>query len=469
MNMVELNAETGTTPRQIRYLIVNGLMPAPTGGRAHADYGSDHVQAVRRYKEMRTLGLSLHEIRKISSSLADREPTKARAPSDGVAILARRSRTLALLAIDRLTRDRPSLRLRHGDIGLDKCVEDMIWHIAHLRSATAFDCPGLFGAYTKWVMELFNELSIDPAEFFHALIALRDILLEELERESRAMPLAILNDAIQNFPGLEASRAAPLDLAAPHGSLAAMFLDALLSTRWNDTAALARRFLDEGLSHTDIQVHVIQPALREVGRLWHIRRIGVEHEHMATAISLGVLSQLKDSSRAPPAHAPILVAACVGGELHDIGLRMIAERYEREGWLVHYLGANTPIGAIVAATIESGANTVALSATMTPHLDQVARAIEAIRADTRSRATSILVGGLPFIVAPDIWRKIGADASATDVASVPLGWPPLTAPPGRSRIDVPEQAPPIVGARELASLNAMAPVGTTSAGTTKRR
>jgi methanogenic corrinoid protein MtbC1 len=319
-----------------------------------------------------------------------------------------------------MARERPSLKLRHGDNGLEKCVQDMAWHIAHLRTAAAYGCPDLFGAYLKWAQELFHGLGFDPADIFHTLTTLRDVLLEELDREDRAAPLAILNDAIQDFPGQGGGGASLIDASAPFGKLAAMFLDALLSTRWTEAAALARTVLDDGLSLTDLHVHAIQPALREIGRLWQIRRIGVEQEHMATAITMGVLARLKSDRPAPTPDAPALVAACVEGELHDIGLRMVADRYEREGWRVLYLGANTPIGAVVAAVIEARANALALSATMTPHLEQVVRTIGAVRADTRSQTTSILVGGQPFVIAPDIWRKIGADASATDASSVPF-------------------------------------------------
>jgi MerR family copper efflux transcriptional regulator len=52
----ELIASTGIAERQIRYLIAEGFMPAPRGGRANADYGEDHVEAIHRYTRLRDLG-----------------------------------------------------------------------------------------------------------------------------------------------------------------------------------------------------------------------------------------------------------------------------------------------------------------------------------------------------------------------------------------------------------------------------
>ncbi len=42
--------------RQIRYLIAEGFMPPPRGGRSNAEYGDDHVVAIRRYTRLRQLG-----------------------------------------------------------------------------------------------------------------------------------------------------------------------------------------------------------------------------------------------------------------------------------------------------------------------------------------------------------------------------------------------------------------------------
>jgi DNA-binding transcriptional MerR regulator len=56
MNIRELTSRTGVAERQIRYLIAEGFIPPPRGGRANADYGEDHVAAITRYARLRDLG-----------------------------------------------------------------------------------------------------------------------------------------------------------------------------------------------------------------------------------------------------------------------------------------------------------------------------------------------------------------------------------------------------------------------------
>ncbi len=56
MKFDELVRVSGAAARQIRYLIAEGFVPPPAGGRAHATYGDDHVVAIHRYERLKGLG-----------------------------------------------------------------------------------------------------------------------------------------------------------------------------------------------------------------------------------------------------------------------------------------------------------------------------------------------------------------------------------------------------------------------------
>ena len=56
MNIHDLSARTGATGRHVRYLVAEGFMPSPRGGRSNAEYGEDHVAAILRYARLRDLG-----------------------------------------------------------------------------------------------------------------------------------------------------------------------------------------------------------------------------------------------------------------------------------------------------------------------------------------------------------------------------------------------------------------------------
>jgi methanogenic corrinoid protein MtbC1 len=66
-----------------------------------------------------------------------------------------------------------------------------------------------------------------------------------------------------------------------------------------------------------------------------------------------------------------VIAASVGAELHDVGIRMVADFFRMDGWDTYYLGANTPVQSILAAVKERKAGIITLSTTMPRHLPDV--------------------------------------------------------------------------------------------------
>jgi methanogenic corrinoid protein MtbC1 len=56
-----------------------------------------------------------------------------------------------------------------------------------------------------------------------------------------------------------------------------------------------------------------------------------------------------------------VLLACPPREQHELGLRMLADRFELAGYDVTFLGADTPLDEITAAARATGASLVALS------------------------------------------------------------------------------------------------------------
>jgi len=58
------------TPRFVRFLIAQSVIPPPRGGRAHAEYGEDHIGGIRRYLRLRELGLSASRVKEVLANSA---------------------------------------------------------------------------------------------------------------------------------------------------------------------------------------------------------------------------------------------------------------------------------------------------------------------------------------------------------------------------------------------------------------
>jgi len=113
-----------------------------------------------------------------------------------------------------------------------------------------------------------------------------------------------------------------------------------------------------------------------------------------------------------------LVAACVTGELHDLGIRMVSDFFELSGWKTYFVGANTPTPSILQAVASQDADLLALSATIPWHLVEVENVITEVRKTKNIKDVKIIVGGRAFTPDPELWKKIGADGYAPDAKSV---------------------------------------------------
>lgn len=70
MRIKDIMERTGATERQIRFLISEGFVPSPRGGRSNAEYGDDHVEAIIRYGRLKELGFPPAAIRLLIGATA---------------------------------------------------------------------------------------------------------------------------------------------------------------------------------------------------------------------------------------------------------------------------------------------------------------------------------------------------------------------------------------------------------------
>ena len=162
-----------------------------------------------------------------------------------------------------------------------------------------------------------------------------------------------------------------------------------------------------------IYLEVFQPALREIGDLWQANKISVADEHLATAITQAAMARSFEQAFAWETRGRSLVAACADLERHEVGLRMICDLLELEGWDTTYLGASVPVDSLVAMLVKRKPDVVALSVAIAPHLPRLRGIIEEIRSRIDDPPL-ILVGGRPFIDDPALATRLGADLTAPD-------------------------------------------------------
>lgn len=322
---------------------------------------------------------------------------------------------LAIQVTEEHYRIQPDLLERYGKPGFEKSRRDTIYTLQYLAESVQMDSPSLFVHYIGWLKQLLSGYGLTDAD-----IRLKLELVLRCVREARRDEWTDRTVRILEMGILRTSEPAetPSFIVERHrlGREARMYLDALLRSDRLEAYALIDGLVERGESIRDIYQYVFQASQYEVGLLWQTQRISVADEHYCTAITQSAMSRLYQRwiGDERPALGRVLVSACVGGELHEIGLRMLTDVFEMEGWDTHYLGANADEDQLLDEVLRRGADIVALSATMTFHVHIMKKLIGVLRADERSAKAMILVGGLPFNVDPSLWKRIGADGCAPD-------------------------------------------------------
>jgi methanogenic corrinoid protein MtbC1 len=171
-----------------------------------------------------------------------------------------------------------------------------------------------------------------------------------------------------------------------------------------------------GVPLSTVYLNVLQPAMREIGCLWQENKFTVAQEHLATAITQSTMARLYIEAGIAEPTGPVLVAACAGTERHEIGLRMLCDLLDVEGWQTTFLGASVPPDSLVAMVRERDPDVLALSATIDPHIPQLRDTIALVRRVVGEKRPLIIVGGRPFLERADLAASIGADMCARDAA-----------------------------------------------------
>ena len=237
---------------------------------------------------------------------------------------------------------------------------------------------------------------------------LRLYSLEDLERVRRMR---------QNLAGgLAAAEAAALAVRPGHGGEPEQPAVDAAAARQGLAAALdefdevrAHAVLDEFLATATVDTVVtdlVLPYLHELGERWELGTASVAQEHFASNVLRGrLLGLARGWGRG---FGPLAVLACVPGERHDLGLLGFGLVLRGRGWRVAYLGADTPLTSLDAATRVLDPDLVVLVAvlpdSLEPHLAQIRKI---------ARRHQLALGGAGLT--EDAARRVGAMVLPADL------------------------------------------------------
>jgi MerR family transcriptional regulator, light-induced transcriptional regulator len=280
--------------------------------------------------------------------------------------------------------------LQHAE-GID---DDIVFQLEFLRLALEFGFIQPMVEYLIWLRSTLTARSLPVQHLALSTEWLSEFFSTRMSAEDGQFIVSVLNEVKQKF--LLAGDVLPPQVVPPEvWPETESFEQALLAGRQSDAFAIVSNCLAEGQHLIDIEIHLIQPALYRIGEKWQANQISVVQEHLATAIAQMVMTMglLRSPAPVDKSYRRVLLA-CVQGNQHCLGLRMVADAFQLSGWEVHYLGADVPTSDIVSYVIDWKPDLIGLSVAFPHQLRMVKRMITALTAIFGDARPAVLLGGL---------------------------------------------------------------------------
>lgn len=172
------------------------------------------------------------------------------------------------------------------------------------------------------------------------------------------------------------------------------FLSALLAGNRQRCAQVVEEYRTDHPAIIDLYEEIFRRSLYEVGSLWENNLISVATEHLSTALVEALLNDLYDQILPETYSDRKIVAACVEGESHRVGAKMVADVFEMYGWNSFFVGADIPTYELLTFLGQVKPDLVALSLSVYFHVPKLEMMLHRIR--QHFPELPVVIGGQAF-------------------------------------------------------------------------
>ncbi|MFP4287272.1 MAG: B12-binding domain-containing protein [Candidatus Izemoplasmataceae bacterium] len=305
---------------------------------------------------------------------------------------------LADTIVDALSNDLEAL---NADLK-QKFQEDLYFSIDLTLEGVRMKNAMIIHHYYAWLYKHLLAYDIKESIFFTMYNQILTSFKPYLNQEEQAFIEAIeINDVIKQTKEIKSYIT---------NAESRFFLDLLLKKERVKAKDYIIGLIEEGFPLQNVYLDIIQPSLYEIGRLWAMNKIMIADEHMATVITQYVLTFLYPYIFDSKKHGKKLMAAAIGKETHEIGIRMVADFFELNGYQTQYLGADMPLRALVEQAQIFKPDIIALSLTVTLYSRTLEETIKALK--NAMPEVKILIGGQGVLAYDDPLSHFMADGFA---------------------------------------------------------
>lgn len=295
-----------------------------------------------------------------------------------------------------------------GEAGKKHCRDDIGFHLDFLRPVLDTGDVAPYIDHLRWFTEVLAFRNIPSKHIVQTMAMIGDFLAAEMRQEGRTVERAVATATL-------AYQQQPLrdpEVTPPPWPQQAAMEEALLSGNRKAGMDIFAQLLLEGVRSVEINVRVVEAALCHIGERWQRNEVTVAQEHLATVTARTVVTDAFVTIRPKAPNGLKALFAAVQGNQHSVGLNMVADSFEQEGWQVQYLGADMPTRDLVQHVVQWRPDLVGLSVAFPHQVPQARQVFASLRAAFPVKCPKLVVGGAAIKRFPALAGFIGADAFA---------------------------------------------------------
>ncbi len=168
----------------------------------------------------------------------------------------------------------------------------------------------------------------------------------------------------------------------------------------------------------EIYLKILRDALYQAGFMWNSGKITLGEQHYITATTQLIMLKMYPYVITGNHKGVSIVGACAKGELHEMGIRMICDLLELDGYDTYYIGSVSSLDRLIEYAVRKKARIILLSVSWDENIKNLKEMIFNLKKNETLKEIKIIVGGRPFVINENLYRELGADGYAIDTEDI---------------------------------------------------
>ena len=310
---------------------------------------------------------------------------------EGISAIKRDSDEICRIVSENYFLKHPDCLKGNVDRVKQMCKSDFFHHLDFLLTAMSTATSTVFSDYATWLRNVLEKRNMSTDHPFDSFTFIKGEFLTRVEPIDHPVVIEVID------AGIAALRCNPpneTQLVKATRSVQTEYSLAISKGERANAENLVLKEVKNGTSLTTASVDIIQPAMYHIGHLWENNKISVAQEHLATAISQNILAKAYSVAEFSDYLDKLVLCACIEGNHHSLGMRMVSDAFETSGWESSFLGANTPNSAIISQIELERPDVLALSLSMPEQLQNLRYLLDVLKTNYGAKMPNIVVGGL---------------------------------------------------------------------------